>query len=103
MNDQGGLRGRPMIDPHHLWDLGHNDTPWLQERLLTPRLEGDVRPIAKDYLLKDYLADARNQNVVKSVHVETGWDPEDPVGETNGCKASPISMASPMGSSRVQR
>ena len=71
-----------MIDPHHhLWDLGHNKYPWLQERLLAPRLEGDVRPIA-GLPAEDYLADARNQNVVKSVHVETGWDPEDPVGET---------------------
>ena len=60
-----------VIDPHHhLWDLGRNKYPWLQEHLLTPRLEGDVSPIAKDYLLKDYLADARNQNVVKSVHIE---------------------------------
>jgi predicted TIM-barrel fold metal-dependent hydrolase len=72
-----------VIDPHHhLWDLGHNKYPWLQEHLLAPRLEGDVSPIAKDYLLKDYLADARNQNVVKSVHIETGWDPSNPVGET---------------------
>ena len=39
-------------------------------------------PIAEDYLLKDYLADVRNQNVVKSVHVECGWDPSNPVGET---------------------
>jgi predicted TIM-barrel fold metal-dependent hydrolase len=83
----GGERSVPVaqsvIDPHHhLWDLGRNKYPWLQEHLLAPRLEGDVRPIAKDYLLKDYLADARSQNVVKSVHIETGWDPSDPVGET---------------------
>jgi predicted TIM-barrel fold metal-dependent hydrolase len=72
-----------VIDPHHhLWDLGRNKYPWLQERLLAPRLEGDVRPVAEDYLLKDYLADVRNHNVVKSVHVECGWDPSDPVGET---------------------
>ena len=72
-----------VIDPHHhLWDLGRNKYPWLQEHLLAPRLEGDVSPIAKDYLLKDYLADVRNQNVVKSVHIETGWDPSNPVGET---------------------
>jgi predicted TIM-barrel fold metal-dependent hydrolase len=73
-----------VADPHHhLWDLGRNKYPWLQERLLAPRLEGDIRPIAEDYLLKDYLADVRNQNVVKSVHVECGWDPSDPVGETD--------------------
>jgi predicted TIM-barrel fold metal-dependent hydrolase len=73
----------PVIDPHHhLWDLGHNKYPWLQEGLLEPRLEGDIRPIAKDYLLKDYLTDTPNQNLVKSVHIECGWDPSDPVGET---------------------
>jgi predicted TIM-barrel fold metal-dependent hydrolase len=72
----------PIIDPHHhLWDLGRNKYPWLQERPLRPRVEGDVSPIARDYLLEDYRADTRNQNVVKSVAVESGWDPSDPVGE----------------------
>jgi predicted TIM-barrel fold metal-dependent hydrolase len=72
-----------VIDPHHhLWDLGHNTYPWLQARPFKARLEGDIRPIAKDYLLEDYLADTSNQNVVKSVHVECGWAPSDPVGET---------------------
>jgi predicted TIM-barrel fold metal-dependent hydrolase len=83
MSEKGLVRGEPIIDPHHhLWDLGRNRYPWLQEDLLTPRLEGDTRPIAHDYLLKDYLADARNWNLCSSVHVETGWDPADPVGET---------------------
>jgi predicted TIM-barrel fold metal-dependent hydrolase len=77
------LDRQPVIDPHHhLWDLGHNQYPWLQARPLDPRLEGNVAAIAKDYLLKDYLVDATNQNVVKSVHVECGWDPSNPVGET---------------------
>ena len=83
ISDEGSVRGQPVIDPHHhLWDLGRNRYPWLQEHLLTPRLEGDVRPIAHDYLVRDYLADARHQNLVKSVHVECGWDQSDPVGET---------------------
>jgi predicted TIM-barrel fold metal-dependent hydrolase len=74
---------QPVIDPHHhLWDLEHNQYPWLQKRPLEPRLECNVEAIAQDYLLKDYLADARNQNIVKSVHVECGWDPSNPVGET---------------------
>ena len=42
----------------------------------------DVAPIAKSYLLDDYLADAANQNVVKSVHVDAGFDPSQPVAET---------------------
>jgi predicted TIM-barrel fold metal-dependent hydrolase len=74
---------QPVIDAHHhLWDLQNNKYPWLQERPLKPRLEGNIEPIAKDYLLKDYLEDIRNQNVVKSVHIQTGWDPADPIGET---------------------
>jgi predicted TIM-barrel fold metal-dependent hydrolase len=73
----------PIIDPHHhLWDLGRNPYPWLQDRTLAPRLEGDIRPIAKDYLLEDYGSDTRHQNVVKSVHIECGWDSSNPVGET---------------------
>ena len=84
MSKNGLVRGEPIIDPHHhLWDLRRNRYPWLQEDLLTPRLEGDTRPIAHDYLLEDYFADARNWNLSKSVHVETGWDPADPVGETH--------------------
>jgi predicted TIM-barrel fold metal-dependent hydrolase len=72
-----------VIDPHHhLWDLGRNRYPWLQARPFKPCLEGDIRAIAKDYLLEDYLADTCDQNVVKSVHLECGWDPSDPVGET---------------------
>jgi predicted TIM-barrel fold metal-dependent hydrolase len=77
------LDAQPIIDPHHhLWDLGRNKYPWLQEGHLRPLLERDIRPIAKDYLLEDYRADTRHQNVVKSVHVECGWNPSDPVGET---------------------
>jgi predicted TIM-barrel fold metal-dependent hydrolase len=73
----------PVIDPHHhLWDLRNNHYPWLQAESFEPQLEGDIQPIAKDYLLNDYLTDIQNQNVVKSVHVECGWDPSDPVGET---------------------
>jgi predicted TIM-barrel fold metal-dependent hydrolase len=78
----------PVIDAHHhLWDLQTKKYPWLQERPLKPRLEGNIEPIAKDYLLKDYLEDIRNQNVVKSVHIQTGWDPADPVGETKWLQA----------------
>ena len=73
----------PVIDAHHhLWDLERNKYPWLQVRPFAPRLEGDIGPIAMDYLLDDYLADTRNQNVVRSVHIECGWDPSNPVGET---------------------
>jgi predicted TIM-barrel fold metal-dependent hydrolase len=77
------LETPPVIDPHHhLWDLGRHRYPWLQARPLAPCLEGNILPIARNYLLEDYRSDTHKQNVVKSVHIECGWDPANPVGET---------------------
>jgi predicted TIM-barrel fold metal-dependent hydrolase len=73
----------PIVDPHHhLWDLERFSYPWLGARPLPASVAGDVAPIAKSYLLDDYLADTTNQNVVKSVHVDAGFDPSLPVEET---------------------
>jgi predicted TIM-barrel fold metal-dependent hydrolase len=73
----------PIVDPHHhLWDLERFSYPWLSARPLPASVAGDVAPIAKSYLLDDYLADTANQNVVKSVHVDAGFDPSQPVEET---------------------
>jgi predicted TIM-barrel fold metal-dependent hydrolase len=73
----------PVVDPHHhLWDLQRFSYPWLSARPLPASVAGDVAPIAKPYLLDDYLADAARQNVVKSVHVDAGFDPSQPVAET---------------------
>ena len=72
----------PIVDPHHhLWDLERFSYPWLSARPLPASVAGDVAPIAKSYLLDDYLADTAHQNVVKSVHVDAGFDPSQPVGE----------------------
>ena len=73
----------PIVDPHHhLWDLERFSYPWLSARPLPASVAGDVAPIAKSYLLDDYLADTAKQNVVKSVHVDAGFDPSQPVEET---------------------
>ncbi|MGH7118472.1 MAG: amidohydrolase family protein [Acetobacteraceae bacterium] len=73
----------PIIDAHHhLWDLTRNHYPWLEARPLGPSVAGDLAPIARSYRLQDYRADIKHWNVTKSVHVECGWDPADPVGET---------------------
>jgi predicted TIM-barrel fold metal-dependent hydrolase len=73
----------PIVDAHHhLWDLELHTYPWLTPRPLPRAMAGDVTPIAKGYGVEDFLADTRNQNVVKSVHVEAGFDPADPVQET---------------------
>ncbi len=72
----------PLIDPHfHLWDLDHNYYPWLSDGV-KPSAFGDYAAINKTYLIEDYLADAKNQNLVKAVHLDVGYDPADPVGET---------------------
>lgn len=66
---------------HHLWDLSNNYYPWLIDDIKTMWI-GDYSSIRKDYLVKDYLEDCKNQNVIKSVHLQALWDPRAPVGET---------------------
>lgn len=73
----------PIVDPHHhLWDLNRHSYPWLTTKPSPIRVAGSVEPLARDYLLDDYLADATRQNVVMSVHIDAGFDPADPVAET---------------------
>jgi predicted TIM-barrel fold metal-dependent hydrolase len=72
----------PFIDPHHhLWDLEENYYPWLSDGV-KPAAFGDYSAICKSYRIEDYLEDAKNQHLVKSVHLDVGFDPRDPVGET---------------------
>ncbi len=73
----------PIIDAHqHFWDLERNYLPWLCDEPPIPFRYGDYSTIRRNYLPEDYLRDAAKQNVVKTVHVETEWDPQVPVGET---------------------
>ena len=67
---------------HHLWDLGHDRVryPWLAEAVDHPM--GDYAAIRRNYLIADYLEDAKNQSLVKSVHVEAVAHPDDVVAET---------------------
>ena len=72
----------PIIDAHHhLYDVENNRYPWLQDGV-KPIVFGDYSPICKSYPIEHFLEDCRNQNVVKSVHLDVGFDPSDPVGET---------------------
>ncbi|MCA1408187.1 amidohydrolase [Ensifer sp. IC3342] len=72
----------PIIDSHfHLWDLENNYYPWLSDGV-KPSAFGDYAAINKTYLIDDFLADARNKNLVKAVHLDVGYDPKDPAGET---------------------
>lgn len=77
----------PIIDAHHhLYDLELHRYPWLQDGV-KPIVFGDYAAICRSYRLEDFLADCRNQNVVKSVHLDVGFDPADPVGETRWLQA----------------
>ncbi|XBS69188.1 amidohydrolase family protein [Acerihabitans sp. KWT182] len=68
---------------HHLWDVERFDYPWLKPGADRPRaIFPDLTDIAGNYRITDYLADARGANIVKSVHVDGGYVPTDPVGET---------------------
>jgi len=54
----------PFVDAHvHLWDLSHIRYPWLMPPFAEDGPNGSVEPIAKDYGLDDYLADARGWDV----------------------------------------
>lgn len=73
----------PIVDTHHhLCDLSQNYYPWLMDEPMWKRILGDYTEIRRSYLIDDFLADALPQNVVKSVHLQMGWNFADPVGET---------------------
>lgn len=70
---------------HHLWDLSN---PNHHYRLLRPetsgdRVAGDFNRLKSTYSIKEYLSDVYPYNIVKSVHIEAGYDVSaDPWGDT---------------------
>jgi predicted TIM-barrel fold metal-dependent hydrolase len=73
----------PIVDAHqHFWHLERNYLPWLCDEPPIPFRYGDYGALRRNYLPADYLRDAAGHEVVGTVHVETEWDPADPVGET---------------------
>jgi predicted TIM-barrel fold metal-dependent hydrolase len=73
----------PIVDAHqHFWDLERNYLPWLCDEPPISFRYGDYRALRRNYLPEDYLRDAAGHAVVKTVYVETEWDPRDPAGET---------------------
>ena len=72
----------PIADAHqHFWDPRENYHPWLCDEPPVPFRYGDYSALRKPYLPADYFADAGQHEVVKTVYVETEWDPRDPLGE----------------------
>jgi predicted TIM-barrel fold metal-dependent hydrolase len=77
------LAASPIVDAHqHFWDLRANYLPWLCDAKPIPFRYGDYSALRRNYLPADYFADAQGFEVVKTVYVETEWDPRDPLGET---------------------
>ena len=78
-------QGLDVVDAHmHLWDLQRIRYPWLTPPLPVG-ITGDVSPIARDYLLDNYLDDAARGEVRvrKIVHIEAGALPADALAETH--------------------
>ena len=76
----------PIIDTHHhLWEV--RNYPWLVAPP-SPKIFGEsYELLRKDYLIGDLLADFAGNNVVKSVHMQAHYLPDDPVGETRWLQA----------------
>ena len=73
-----------MIDPHHhIWDMDKNHYGWLEA---DPPIHifGDYSEICSNYFIADFQADGASSpyELVKSVHIETCYDPSNPPGET---------------------
>lgn len=72
-----------LVDAHqHFQDIEKHYYPWLCDVGRPAQLEGDLTPIRRNYLPVDYLDDLKPVRLVKSIHVQNGWDPLDSVGET---------------------
>ena len=73
----------PFIDAHiHLWELDRLHYAWLTPPFGPDGPNGDVSPIARDYGLADYRAEAANWNVVGAVHIDAGAAAEQALAET---------------------
>jgi predicted TIM-barrel fold metal-dependent hydrolase len=78
----------PFIDAHvHLWDLSHIRYPWLSPPFRDDGPNGSVEPIARDYMLDDYLADAQGWDVRGLVHVDAGAAASAALDETSWLQA----------------
>src|SRR6185503_7306246 len=64
---------------HHLWDAVENSYPYLSDGS-RDRMHGKALP--RRYRIEDYLRDIDGLRIAGSVHIQCGWNPADPVGET---------------------
>ncbi|MFB9312553.1 amidohydrolase family protein [Nocardioides plantarum] len=55
---------------HHVWRQA--DMPWLSGPMV-PRIFGPYEPIRRDYLVEEYVEDARASGIGTSVYVQPNW------------------------------
>ncbi|GAB3458368.1 amidohydrolase family protein [Actinophytocola sediminis] len=55
---------------HHVWRV--RDMPWLSGPMV-PRIFGPYEPIKRDYLIEEYIEDARAGGITQSVYVQANW------------------------------
>ncbi|QCW50222.1 amidohydrolase family protein [Nocardioides dongxiaopingii] len=55
---------------HHVWRQA--DMPWLSGPMV-PRIFGPYEPIRRDYLVEEYVEDARSAGIGTSVYVQPNW------------------------------
>ena len=69
---------------HHLWDLSGGPLyyPWLQDKEPHEFFLGEYALLKRDYLPPDYREDAKDHEVVKTVHVEAECSRDQQVAET---------------------
>ncbi|TDV54950.1 amidohydrolase family protein [Actinophytocola oryzae] len=63
---------------HHVWRV--EDMPWLSGPMV-PRIFGPYEPIKRDYLVDEYIADARSGGITQSVYVQANWPLDQVVAE----------------------
>ena len=63
---------------HHTWDLSVFPYSWLDD----PHPIGDISKLKKNYLIDDLLEDAKNLQLIKSVHIQCGGGLNSSVEET---------------------
>lgn len=73
----------PFIDTHHhLWDFDTFSPSWLAVEAPSNALIDDYSPIQKPYEVTDLMRDFEGSNVIKSVHIQTGYSGVNPAEET---------------------
>jgi predicted TIM-barrel fold metal-dependent hydrolase len=80
------------VDTHvHYWDLGHPDLyySWLQPGSVHPQLGERLDGIkGVNFVAEDFIAETRDSNVIKTVHVQAALGIQDPVKESEWLQAA---------------